>query len=98
MVRASRAQARAVVPTITRMHELDLDGLGHPSMADESETPVVIHNVVATASFGVTIDLEKLAWSCYGECTNQQSASRALKSTSLGNLHHAYCPHPIIGR
>ena len=66
MVRASRSQARQAPPQVTRLGDLGLDGVGSgpgPSVG----SPVVIHNVVVTANFGCVMDLEQLAWRCYGE-------------------------------
>lgn len=65
MVRTSRSNPNAVPAQITRLADLCLDGLG--SSAPEGSPTVAIHNVVATANFGCTIELEKLAWQCYGE-------------------------------
>ena len=102
MVRTSRRQTRSAVATITRLSDLCLDGPTAPEPAGLDPTlRVTIHNVVATASFGATFDLEHLAWKCYGEYTPRQDPSQerrggqALsqtppKSASRRNEHHSY--------
>ena len=67
MVRASRSQARHATPQVTRLADLGLDGLGSGVSEEAAPSPVVIHNVVVTANFGCSMDLEQLAWRCYGE-------------------------------
>ena len=43
---------------------------------------VVIHNVVATANFGCTVNLERVAWECFGEYNPK--TFRAVKLRLLG--------------
>ena len=67
MVRTSRAQPRTA-STTTRLADIKLDEAVAPRAPDADPTlRVTIHNVVATASFGATFDLEHLAWKCFGE-------------------------------
>lgn len=83
MVRTSRRQTRSVVATITRLSDLSLDGPTAPEPAGLDPTlRVTIHNVVATASFGATFDLERLAWKCYGEYTPKTFRAVKLRLTS----------------
>ena len=93
MVRTSRRQARSAVATITRLSDLCLDGPTAPEPAGLDPTlRVTIHNVVATASFGATFDLEHLAWKCYGEYTPRQAGEgKPFPGSSNG-------PRFILGR
>ena len=67
--RTSRAQTRSAAATITRLSDLCLSEAANPPPVADPTLRVTIHNVVATASFGATFDLEHLAWKCYGEYT-----------------------------
>ena len=80
MVRTSRSTPRAAPAPVTRLANLQLDGLG--STAPEGSPTVTIHNVVATANFGCTIKLEQLAWQCYGEYNPKTFRAVKLRLTS----------------
>ena len=83
MVRTSRRQTRSAVATITRLSDLCLDGSTTPEPVTDPTLRVTIHNVVATASFGATFDLEQLAWRCYGEYTPRQAPPPEIRKHTL---------------
>lgn len=72
MARAGRSSRPPSDVVSTRLPDLQLDGLGSGPFPDGAAAPearmrVVIHNVVVSANFGCTVDLERVAWACYGE-------------------------------
>jgi len=95
MVRTSRAQARATSLTVTRLSELNIADTN----ATVDRADVVIHNVVATASFGVDVDLEKLAWFCYGEYNPRTFRAVKLRLTTPRyriTKHHTLVLYPKL--